>query len=211
MNYLAHLFLAGNDPELRLGSLLGDFTRGRLQELEKRYPPLVMRGIRLHREIDRYTDAHPAVRQSRGRFSRRRRRYAGIIVDVLHDHFLSRHWNRFSAQDRREFIHSSYRLLQENRSLLPPKMRRVASLMTEQDWLGSYWDIESIGEVYDRISRRLRRPNDLGGSLEEVTANYAALEEDFGCFFPQLQAHAEKHCAGQMVATASDLRDNENY
>ncbi len=193
MNYLAHLLLAGDDPESKLGSLLADFTRGRLQELEKHYPPAVMQGIRLHREIDRYTDAHPVIRQSKDRFSRRRRRYAGIIVDVLHDHFLSRYWELFTAQDRREFIDESYQLLQRNQSLLPSRMQWVSSLMIQQDWLGSYLDIQSIGTVYDRISRRLRRPNHLCGSLQEVVTNYTALEADFGCFFPQLQAHAAKH------------------
>ncbi len=196
MNYLAHLFLAGDDPELKLGSLLADFTRGRLQELEKRYPPAVMQGIRLHREIDSYTDAHPVVRQSKERFSRRRRRYAGIIVDVLHDHFLSRHWGRFSVRDRRDFIDSSYQLLHQNRSLFPPRMQRVAALMIQQDWLGSYIEIKSIGEVYDRMSRRLRRPNDLVGSLEEVIANYEALDEDFRSFFPKLHAHTAENRVG---------------
>lgn len=193
MNYLAHLVLAGDNPDIKLGSLVADFTRGRLQELEKCYPPAVMQGIRLHREIDRYTDLHPIIRRSRNRFSSRRRRYAGIIVDVLHDHFLSRHWDCFCAGDRREFIDSSYQILHRNRSLLPAEMRRPASLMIQQDWLGSYLDMRSIGTVYDRMSRRLRRPNNLGGSLEEVIANYEALDADFGCFFPQLHAHAEKH------------------
>ena len=151
-----------------------------------------MQGVRLHREIDRYTDAHPVVRQSKDRFSKGRRRYAGIIVDVLHDHLLSRYWDRFSERGRQEFIDDSYRILQRNESILPARMRWVAARMIQQDWLGSYRYIENIGRVYDRMSRRLRQPNNLEGALEEVLVNYGALDGDFQNFFPDLRAHADR-------------------
>ena len=59
MNHLAHALLAGDDEALQLGGLLGDFVRG--QPDPAQFPPRVIRGIRLHRAIDGYTDAHPAV------------------------------------------------------------------------------------------------------------------------------------------------------
>ena len=81
MNFLAHLLLAGEDPEQRLGSLIADFSRGRLETLAKRYPPGIIRGIAQHRKIDRFTDRHPLLLDSRRRFSLRRRRFAGIITE----------------------------------------------------------------------------------------------------------------------------------
>lgn len=80
MNYLAHLHLGGPLPEQLLGSLYGDFVKGRL---EGRFSAPLEAGIRLHRQIDAFTDSHPLVLAAIGRFPAERRRYAGIIVDVF--------------------------------------------------------------------------------------------------------------------------------
>ncbi len=186
MNYLAHAFLSDDDPEERLGSLLADFTRGRLQTLNRQYTAGVIKGITLHRRVDRFTDDHPLVFKSRQLFSGNRRRYAGIILDVLYDHFLSRHWERYSPRRRQSFIDDIYSLLEGERHRLPPRMQRVTQLMTQQDWLGGYWHIERVGQAYDRLSLRLRRPNGLLGAVEEVQSHYAHLEWEFNRFFPDL-------------------------
>jgi len=189
MNYLAHLLLAGEDPDKKLGALMGDFTRGRLENLARQYPPGIMQGIAVHRRIDLFTDRHSRFMQSKARFSETRRRYAGIIVDIVYDHFLSRHWDRFSVIDRREFISDVYDLLERNHHRLPERLQRASTLMITQDWLGSYHHIDQIGGVYDRMSRRLRHPNTLTGSLEEVREHYPDLERDFADFFPALVDH----------------------
>ncbi|MCP3867531.1 MAG: DUF479 domain-containing protein [Gammaproteobacteria bacterium] len=189
MNYLAHLLLAGKNDEEKLGGLLGDFTWGRLETLAADYSPRVIRGISIHRKIDHYTDNHSRVRESKARFSNTRRRFAGIIVDILYDHFLSRHWNRYSTIERSEFIADTYRLLEQNHHWLPEKLKQVSSVMIRWDWLGSYYQIEQIGIAYDRMSLRLKKPNSLAGSIDEVSNHYQALESDFLDFFPQLIAH----------------------
>ncbi|MCP4285542.1 MAG: DUF479 domain-containing protein [Gammaproteobacteria bacterium] len=190
LNYLAHLLLGGDEPLERLGGLIADFTRGRLGTLAKQYPAQVLHGISVHRQIDRFTDLHTIVGQSKRRFSPLRRRYAGIIVDVLHDHYLSRHWSRYTDLSRDKFIENAYQLLRDNAGHLPKRMRRVAPIMIEQDWLGSYQHIEEIGIVYQRMSRRLRHPNTLASAIEEVEAHYHDLEQDFEKFFPDVLAHA---------------------
>lgn len=80
MNYLAHLHLGGQLPAQLLGSLYGDFVKGRLQG---QYRPQIEAAIQLHRSIDRFTDSHPLVGQALSRFSLTRRRYAGIVLDVF--------------------------------------------------------------------------------------------------------------------------------
>lgn len=192
MNYLAHLFLGGDEPLQRLGGLIADFTRGRMETLAKQYPEKVIQGISVHRQVDRFTDLHDDVTRSKGRFSPLRRRYAGIIVDVLHDHYLSRHWEKYTNTSRELFIADSYQLLLDNWQHLPERMRRIAPIMIEQDWLGSYHHINEIGVVYERMSRRLRRPNELAGALKEVQMHYSELERDFEFFFPDILAHANR-------------------
>ncbi|MCB1758713.1 MAG: DUF479 domain-containing protein [Gammaproteobacteria bacterium] len=190
MNYLAHLLLAGEDPQAQLGSLLGDFTRGRIEILANSYPAPVIHGISVHRKIDRFTDDHADVIRSRRRFSPVRYRFSGIIVDVLHDHLLSVHWDRFANIDRQRFISRCYSLLNDHRPLLPQRLQRVAPIMITQDWLGSYLKLEAVDRVYQRLSKRIARNNPLAGAMEEVVAHYDELENDFLNFFPDVQSHA---------------------
>ena len=58
MNYLAHAFLSFNDSGLLIGNMISDFVKGKKQF---DYTPDIQKGIRLHRMIDTYTDAHPAT------------------------------------------------------------------------------------------------------------------------------------------------------
>jgi len=66
VKYLVHFFLAGDDEELRLGNLLGDFVKGRVERFE--HPGATERlrtGIQMHRAIDAFSDRHPAVHRSK--------------------------------------------------------------------------------------------------------------------------------------------------
>jgi acyl carrier protein phosphodiesterase len=184
VNYLAHLYLAANDEGLLVGALLGDFLKGRLEALP--LEPAVHDGVRLHRLIDSYTDGHPIVGQSKNRVSRERRRYAGLIIDLLYDHFLAVHWPRFAPQALEEFTRQSYRLLLAHHAQLPPRLQSILPRMAAEDWLGSYLELENIGYALERIGSRLRRGNPLLGVGEELKAVYPGAEADFLLFFPQL-------------------------
>ena len=95
MNYLAHLYLAGDDSELLIGGLMGDFVKGRVDPAR---PAAVRAGILLHRRVDSFTDQHPVVRRSKARIDPEFRRYAGILVDLFFDHFLACDWPAYSRQ-----------------------------------------------------------------------------------------------------------------
>lgn len=189
MNYLAHLYLAEQSREGLLGGLLGDFVKGRL---DNRFTITVRRGIALHRAIDSYTDAHPLHLKSRNRIGRERRRYAGIIVDVCYDHFLCRRWADYSSENLGCFAERVYDVLREHQDALPDRLRGIAPHMIADDWLGSYANLENVGRALDGIARRFKRSNPLAGALSEIEANYAALEDDFQHFFPQLEAQARQ-------------------
>ena len=189
MNYLAHLYLAEQSREGLLGSLLGDFVKGRLDD---RYPETVRRGIALHRAIDSFTDAHPLHLASRNRIGSQRRRYAGIIIDVCYDHFLCRHLTDYSRESLAGFAARVYDILGEHRDDLPDRLRRIAPHMIADDWLGSYSDLANVGRALDGIAQRIARSNPLAGALTEIEANYTALDDDFRRFFPELQAQAEQ-------------------
>ncbi|MDF1529706.1 MAG: ACP phosphodiesterase [Sedimenticola sp.] len=192
MNYLAHVFLSPLDPEQQLGSLIADFTRGQLATLADHYSPGIMRGITLHRRIDRFTDENDWVLQSKRLFSDEQRRYAGIILDILYDHFLNCYWDQYSDTDRLGFIKEIYKLLALEQNRLPLRLKRLVPRIINEDWMGSYHDLEQLGQVYQRMALRLRRPNPLGSALNEVKRLYPRLSEDFHCFFPELIKFTEQ-------------------
>ncbi len=188
MNFLAHALLAGPDPGMRVGGLMGDFVKGALPGA---LPLPIAAGVALHRRIDGYADAHPAFRRSCARVGAQRRRYAGVMVDMFYDHFLASHWTCFCDEALHEFAAASYRLLHEHDHLLSDRHREMAAAMRRHDWLTSYRSAETIGYALDRMSQRLRRqPNALPGALEELRGSYAQFEGDFFEFFPDAQAFA---------------------
>jgi len=87
MNFLAHAVLAGDDPALIVGGVVGDWIKGLLPGA---LPADLAHGVALHRAIDSHAETHPAFQRSRNRVSPARRRYAGILVDIYYDHLLAR-------------------------------------------------------------------------------------------------------------------------
>lgn len=188
MNYLAHLHLGGPQPEQLLGSLYGDFVKGPLQG---RFSPPLEAAIRLHRQIDVYTDSHPLVLAALARFPQARRRYAGIILDVFFDHCLALHWQDYADQPLHQFTGRVYQVLAAQPDL-PGRLAQIAPHMAAHDWLGSYREFAVLDQVFKGIARRLSRPEGMAGAVLEVQALYAPLMDDFRQFYPELQAFARQ-------------------
>jgi len=189
MNYLAHLHLGGQRPDQLLGSLYGDFVKGRLQG---QFAPEIEEAIQLHRSIDVFTDRHPLVDVALSRFSLTRRRYAGIVLDVFFDHCLARDWALYADRPLALFTSDVYRVLSSERQL-PERLAKIAPHMVANDWLGSYQEFEVLEQVLRGISRRLTRPEELAAAMQELRRLYEPLSEDFRLFYPQLQDFARNY------------------
>jgi acyl carrier protein phosphodiesterase len=155
VNYLAHLYFSGDDPELQVGGLLGDFVKG---PLRGRYPAGVEAGIRRHRRIDALCGELPAIRGLIASVEPPWRRYAGIVVDVLFDHLLAQQWTQFHHRPLAEVCAHFYRALACHRALLPEQARRFSDLAPAQRWLERYDDPRHRDEILERSGQRLRRP-----------------------------------------------------
>ncbi len=186
MNYLAHLHLAGPHAEARLGGLYGDFVKG---PLDGRWPAGIEAGIRLHRQIDAFTDSHPLVLQARARLPAPHRRTAGILVDLFFDHCLARHWSRYADQPLGQFTAEVYHLLLQQKAL-PGRLQSIAPRMASDDWLGSYQHFDTLAQVLDGMQRRLSRPLPLREGFAQLESLYAPLTADFAAFYPLLQRFA---------------------
>lgn len=186
MNYLAHLHLGGQRPGQLLGSLYGDFVKGRLQG---QFSAEIENAIALHRQIDVFTDRHAVVDVALSRFSQTRRRYAGIVLDVFFDHCLARDWAQYADSSLPHFTAGVYRVLAAEPQL-PGRLAQIAPYMAADDWLGSYREFAVLEQVLRGISRRLSQPQELAAAMQELERLYEPLSEDFRLFYPQLQAFA---------------------
>ena len=190
MNYLAHLYFAQPNANSHFGNLLGDFG-GKVYA--KQLSTDVQLALENHYLVDRFTDSHLAVKQAKQFFTAQRRRFAGIALDVLFDHFLIRHWSSFHQIPLAKFKHNSYALLNENIAHMPTKMQRVVTRMTQNDWFKEYETIEGIGFTLDNIAKRIRFANQFSGCIEDINRHYGELEAVFLAFFPELIAHVKEH------------------
>jgi len=188
MNYLAHLFLAQPNADSYFGNLLGDFGGNRLRH---KLPQAVTKGLDNHYLVDKYTDHHGLVKQAKTFFSPVRRRFSGIAVDVLFDHFLIRHWSRFHSLPFEQFKQNSYILLRQSIPDMPSNMQKVMSNLTQNDWFKEYESVEGIGLALDNIAKRIRFANQFTGCVEDIDLHYDELERLFLTFFPQLITHVD--------------------
>jgi len=190
MNHFAHLLLSQPTVESTVGNLLGDFARG-VDPATLSAP--VRAGLFNHRAVDRFTDSHPLVLEMKQRFSRKRRRFAGIALDIYFDYLLLLHWQSFEQRAIEEVIAGFYQRMEAGQSMMPgDDMRHVTRRMIEYDWFGSYRDLDAIAESLDRVAGRIRFANDFDNAIEELQANHDFIRDGFLVFFPQLRRHVEE-------------------
>ena len=189
MNFLAHIYLSGNNDLLKIGNFMADGLRGKAP---KSLPEDVQRGIILHRHIDTYTDAHPVFRQSTKRLHPVYHHYAGVIVDIYYDHFLAKNWSNYHSEPLYNYIQQFYKLLQNNYTLLPEKTKNMVPYMIQQDWLGSYATTQGIGKILEQMDRRTKNKSGMTKAVNELIEFYDEFEKEFLLFFEDLQAFVKE-------------------
>ena len=187
MNHLAHALLAARTESSIFGSLLGDFVKG---ELRNQYDAETLAGIRLHRAIDSFTDAHPLVIRSRRRLRPPFRRYSGILVDLFYDHFLARNWSEYADESLPAFADRVHGLLAARRSEIPERMRRFAEYLVRENLFTAYRSRAGIDRALAGVAGKLTRANPLARGGEELRREYDALADDFRRYFPEVLQYA---------------------
>jgi len=191
MNFLAHLLLAENSDASRIGNLLGDFARGSIDELAKTYPPELVRGIRMHRAVDSYTDSHQIFKRARNLLAAERRRFAGIIVDIFFDHYLSCHWLDYCDQPLDRFIREVYHTIDAHPEWRTERFARIYPSMKQENWLMAYSSLEGIALTLKRVSTRSHRVTKIAEGTQDLHENYQEFERCFRDFMPDLQTYVE--------------------
>ncbi|MFC0182428.1 Acyl carrier protein phosphodiesterase [Pseudarcicella hirudinis] len=203
MNYLAHIFLSGDNDLIKLGNFLGDFVRGKLDNPQNmRYAPEVRLGIAAHREIDYYTDSHPVVKKSIERLKPKFQRYSGICIDMFYDHFLARNFSDFSSEKLFDFSQNFYKILEINEFEIKEEIKPIIHSISKRDWLTNYANFEGIEWALKGISRRTSFPSNIENAIDELKTDYELYQEEFRAFFPDLQEHVRNF----LLKTTADFQ-----
>ena len=202
MNLLAHLHLgalAELSVEEAAGNLTADFCR-------EKGSSAFQYGVRLHRRIDSFTDAHPQVAEARRLFAGELRRFASVICDLAFDLCLTRTWDRWHVQRREDqgrhgqdwdghgrenFIDRHLNSIWAIRNRLPGPSAHVLQAMIAGRWLHAYDGIGGMEASIGRIVRRRPKFAPLLKAPEPTLERYADLELLFLKFYPDLIAEVE--------------------
>jgi acyl carrier protein phosphodiesterase len=187
MNFLAHLFLSGDNDLIKIGNFMADGIRGK--QFEK-YPLLIQKGIILHRAIDTFTDAHPTFRQSTKKLHKNYHHYSGVIVDVFYDHFLAKNWNTYCDEKLECFVDRFYRSLSENQAHLSDRAKEMMPYMIQQNWLVSYQSVQGINQILTQMDKRTKNESKMRFATNELLEYYTQFEQEFTSFFEELKIHS---------------------
>jgi acyl carrier protein phosphodiesterase len=188
MNFLAHIYLSGDNDLIKIGNFMADGIRGKHYEY---LPTEVQKGIVLHRAIDTYTDAHPIFRQSTKRLHNRYHHYAGVIVDVFYDHFLAKNWSSYSNEKLADFVERFYDSLETHRDILTEKTVHLKPYMIEHNWLVNYQYKNSIARILTQMDHRTKDVSQMQYAIEELEIYYDEFEGEFTTFFEDLIEHVQ--------------------
>ena len=187
MNFLAHIYLSGDNDLIKIGNFMADGIHGKNFDT---FPMEIQKGIILHRSIDTFTDAHPVFRQSTKRLHAKYHHYSGIIVDIFYDHFLAKNWSHYSDEKLEDYSERFYQSLRDNYNDLTLKTQKMMPYLIEYNWLLSYQTIEGIESVLAKMDTRMKRDSNMRFSVAELRIFYSDFESEFTVFFETLIVHS---------------------
>jgi len=184
MNFLAHAYLSFNQPHILVVNMISDFVKG---SLRFSYSEKIQNGIMLHRQIDNFTDQHPATQRSKEIFRPYYRLYSGPIMDILYDHYLANDKSIFNESSLKEFTLSTYSLLDQFSTQLPDRFARVLTYMKSEDWLFNYRQKESMRNSLYGLSRRSVYLKETETAFQLFINKYEFLNECYSDFFKDVK------------------------
>lgn len=189
MNFLAHIYLSGDEEDTLLGNFIADMVKGR--QIDNFHQGIVD-GIMLHRKIDTFTDTHPIVDQSKNRLRNKYRLYAGVVVDMFYDHYLAKNWNDYSRYSLTRFVKEAYHILLKNYFLLPVRAKNMLPYMVSSNWLVNYASLDSMEQIFEGMAMRTPFKSGMESAVDDLRLYYGDFENEFRTFFPELVDYVAK-------------------
>ena len=148
-----------------IGNFIADHIKG---NQFSHFNSEIKMGIKLHREIDTFTDTHEITRISKRRLHKRYGLFAGVIVDIFYDHYLAKNWNNYSAIPLKIYVNSVYNLLNSHKKILPEKTLQMIPYMIKYNWLYNYQYKEGIKNVLQGMNRRTNNKGQIDLGIEDL-------------------------------------------
>ena len=189
MNFLAHIYLSGEDELVKIGNFMADSIRGS-QYLE--YPNVIQKGILLHRHIDSFTDSHPIYRKSKHRLHQKYGHYSGVIMDIAYDHFLAKNWDKYSDENLEDYASKFYELVLSNYDILTERIKKMMPYMIARNWFVSYATISGLEMILFQMDYKTKHIAHMQEAIVEIQDFYSEFESEFFLFFEELQRSCEQ-------------------
>ncbi|WP_337040673.1 acyl carrier protein phosphodiesterase [Emticicia sp. 17c] len=200
MNFLAHLFLSGDNEEILVGNLLEDFVVGRIEHpRNQHFSENIKNGILLHRLIDSFTDTHSTVSTCKTVLYQNYHKYAAVVIDIYFDHYLSKHWYSYSTEPFDSFRKRVHEAFIKHWTILPEKMKPMIESMIKHDWLKNYGELWGIERSLAGIAKRTAFKSNMENAVEDMKAHYDFFDENFKIFFPEI------------IRVCTDFLTDKNY
>ncbi len=203
MNFLAHIYLSGENEDIQFGNYIGDFVKGKHWT---KYNNDIKKGILLHREIDSYTDSHPVVRNSIKRMRPAYGKYAGAAIDILYDHFLAKYWNNYSSKELEDFVIDFHYTIIERLGKLPHKARRFTFPFIKNKRLICYADLNCFEDVLQKMAIYTSMPDKVKDAMLIINQNYNSFYREFETFFPEIIEYTRKIRLNQSMPQSNPKR-----
>lgn len=191
MNFLAHSYLSFSEEQL-VGNMIADFVKNRDVA---RLPESIQKGIKLHRAIDTFTDAHPLIHEAKAPFRPLVRLYSGAFVDVAFDYFLANDTTENSQREWQEHSHRVYAVLRRYEEFLPEVFKKVLDKMQQDDWLYNYRNEWGIEYSFRNVVNKAQFLDKTTNVFPAFLANKDFLREKYEIFFPEIKSFAQDFVA----------------
>ncbi len=187
MNFLAHSYLSFSEEQL-VGNMIADFVKNRDVA---RLPESIQKGIKLHRAIDSFTDAHPLIHEAKAPFRPLVRLYSGAFVDVAFDYFLANDTAENSQCEWQEHSQRVYAVLRRYEEFLPEVFKKVLDKMQQDDWLYNYRNEWGIDYSFRNVVNKAQFLDKTTNVFPAFLANKDFLREKYEIFFPEIKSFAQ--------------------
>ena len=187
MNFLAHSYLSFSEEQL-VGNMIADFVKNRDVA---RLPESIQKGIKLHRAIDTFTDAHPLIHEAKAPFRPLVRLYSGAFVDVAFDYFLANDTTENSQREWQEHSRRVYAVLRRYEEFLPEVFKKVLDKMQQDDWLYNYRNEWGIDYSFRNVVNKAQFLDKTTNVFPAFLANKDFLREKYEIFFPEIKSFAQ--------------------
>lgn len=187
MNFLAHSYLSFSEEQL-VGNMIADFVKNRDVA---RLPESIQKGIKLHRAIDTFTDAHPLIHEAKAPFRPLVRLYSGAFVDVAFDYFLANDTTENSQREWQEHSREVYAVLRRYEEFLPEVFKKVLDKMQQDDWLNNYRNEWGIEYSFRNVVNKAQFLDKTTNVFPTFLANKDFLREKYEIFFPEIKSFAQ--------------------